>query len=103
MRAVGIGLAILLVAGSAHAVAAAPSNYDSLLPTLKPGDTLNLAAGTYTGGLDITGLHGTDAAWITIAGPTSGPAAVFEGNACCNTVEIVDSTCVAIQTIAVDG
>lgn len=92
-----------LVASPALAVDADPSTLAAVLPTLVPGDTLNLAAGDYTDGLNITGLNGSDGAWITITGPTSGPAAVFLGNGCCNTVEITDSSYVAIQNITVDG
>lgn len=97
--------AILLYAGAASAadVQANPSNYLSLLGSLKPGDRLVLDPGTYTQGLPITGLNGTDAAWITISGPASGPGAIFEGNACCNTVELVSSSYVAIEHITVDG
>ncbi|MBK8253351.1 MAG: right-handed parallel beta-helix repeat-containing protein [Polyangiaceae bacterium] len=79
-----------------------PSNYESLLPTLKPGDTLNLAPGTYTGGLNINALNGTEEAPIVIVGP-SDHSAVFEGNGCCNTVEIVNSSYVAVRSIKVDG
>jgi len=97
--------ALLLHAGTARAadVPANPSDYLSLLGSLKPGDKLVLEPGTYTQGLPITGLNGAEAAWITIAGPGSGPAAIFEGNACCNTVELVDSSFVAIEHITVDG
>jgi MYXO-CTERM domain-containing protein len=93
----------LLLAAPALAVDADPSTYTSVLPTLMPGDTLNLAAGDYTDGLNLTGLNGSDGAWITITGPTSGPPAVFLGNGCCNTVEITDSSYLAIQNITVDG
>ncbi|MEO8369730.1 MAG: hypothetical protein ABI806_11050, partial [Candidatus Solibacter sp.] len=64
---------------------AIPSNYTSLMSGLRPGDTLNLAAGTYPR-LYINGLRGTTAAWITITGPASGAPATITGNACCNTV-----------------
>ena len=88
---------------SAADIAADPSNYLGLLPTLKPGDTLVLAAGTYTKGLPITDLNGTDAAWITVRGPASGPPAIFEGNACCNTVELFNASYVAVENLTVDG
>jgi uncharacterized membrane protein YgcG len=96
---------ILLCAKSTLAadINADPSNYRNLLGTLVPGDRLVLAPGTYTQGLPITGLNGTDAAWITIVGPNAAPEAIFEGNACCNTVELVDSSYVAIEHIRVDG
>jgi len=94
---------IFLSSSAAFAVDADPSNYKTILPTLKPGDTLNLAPGTYTSGLNITNLNGSEGAWITIAGPASGPPAVFEGNACCNTVEITSSSYVVVRGITVDG
>lgn len=84
-------------------VPADPSNYISLLGSLKSGDTLVLAAGTYTQGLPISNVNGSDAAWITIRGPASGAAAIFEGNGCCNTVELVNSSFVAIENLTVDG
>lgn len=92
---------VSLGASSAFAVDANPSNYESILPTLKPGDTLNLAAGTYKGGLDITSLNGTEAQPIVIQG--AGDATIFEGNGCCNTVEIVNSSYVVVRDILVDG
>lgn len=96
------GLFVLTLGGAALALDADPSNYKALLPTLKPGDTLNLAAGTYTGGLPISGLNGTLAAPIVIAGPPGG-GAVFEGDGCCNTVEITGSSFVTVRGITVDG
>ncbi len=93
---------LVLRATSAFALDADPSTYEALLPTLQPGDTLNLAPGTYTGGLDISNLNGTEAAPIVIAGPAGG-GAVFEGNGCCNTVEIIDSSHVVVRGITVDG
>ncbi|HRI70737.1 MAG TPA: MYXO-CTERM sorting domain-containing protein [Polyangium sp.] len=96
---------ILLSTSAAHAadIPVDPSNYLNVLPSLQPGDRLMLAGGTYTQGLPITNLNGTDAAWITIMGPASGPAATFEGNPCCNTVELVNSSYVAVEHITVDG
>ncbi len=84
---------------------AGPSDYASILPTLTAGDTLTLEAGTYTDLLSITDLHGTASEWITITGPTSGDPAVFvaDPGPCCNTVEIRDSSHVAIRSITIDG
>lgn len=81
-----------------------PSTYKAVVPTLAPGDTLTLAAGTY-GTLSIANLNGSDAAWITIRGPTSGPAAVFvaDPGPCCNTVEISGSSYVALEHVTIDG
>src|SRR3954454_569849 len=60
----------LLWAGPAGAAtySATPATYRSVLPTLLPGDTLNLAPGTYPP-LRISGLRGTADAWITVQGP----------------------------------
>jgi uncharacterized protein (TIGR03382 family) len=98
-------LGTLLAAPAAHAgtKTADPSTYTSVLPTLKPGDTLQLAAGTYTSGLNVTSLNGTAAAWITITGPASGAPAVFEGRSCCNTVELKSSSYVAVKNLTLDG
>ncbi|HEY1690992.1 MAG TPA: hypothetical protein VGG39_02455 [Polyangiaceae bacterium] len=70
-----------------------PSNYTSVMATLKPGDTLHLAAGTYapTGStpLPLSNLNGTSSAWITVTGPaTKPPTAVFQASpdGCCNVV-----------------
>ncbi len=97
--------AILLYGNETFAkdVPADPSNYFGLIGSLQPGDRLVLAAGTYTQGLPITGLNGTDAAWITITGPTSGAPAIFEGNPCCNTVELVNASYIAVEHITVDA
>ena len=79
-----------------------PSNYRKLLPTLKPGDTMSLAPGKYSG-LTITDLNGTPTAWITIKGPTSGPPALILGKPDSNTVEIVNSSFVAIESLRIDS
>jgi len=95
--------AVLLHAAAARAVDADPTNYLTVLASLKPGDTLNLASGTYTQGLPINGLNGTEDAWITIAGPISGAPAIFEGSSCCNTVELVNTSYFAIERLTIDG
>ena len=89
---------------SAHAAVynATPANYTSVMNTLKPGDTMQLAAGTYTL-LSISNLNGTSSAWITITGPASGSPARIVGSACCNTVEIANSSYVAVENLTVDS
>lgn len=99
--ALSVASALSLVARAAAAVDADPSNYQSILPTLQPGDTLHLAAGTYTGGLDVSNLDGTAGMPIVIEG--AGDTTVFEGDACCNTVEITNSSHVVIRKIKIDG
>jgi hypothetical protein len=84
---------------------ASPSDYTSVLPTLQPGDTLHLAAGTYNDLLNISGLNGSEGAWIAITGPESGDPAVImaDPGPCCNTIEITASSYVVIRNLTVDG
>jgi hypothetical protein len=86
----------------AAAIDANPSNYEALLRRLKPGDTLNLAVGTYNR-LTISGLNGTPEAWITIAGPSRGQPAVIVGDAEHENVEIYHSSYVAIENLRIDS
>ncbi|HEY3821862.1 MAG TPA: hypothetical protein VGL81_32070 [Polyangiaceae bacterium] len=110
--AVPLAASLLLPTRLARAadVNADPSNYTSLLPTLKPGDTLHLAAGTYapTGStpLPLSNLDGTASAWITVTGPaTNPPTAIFQASpdGCCNVVEITNSSYLALENVYVDG
>jgi uncharacterized repeat protein (TIGR01451 family) len=80
-----------------------PSNYLPLVGQLQAGDTLVLAAGTYTGGLTLTNKNGTALAPIVIVGPASGPAAVFRARSCCNTVSFRDSSYVEVRNLELDG
>jgi hypothetical protein len=95
----------LLCDASAHATTYAgdPSNYLTLLASLKPGDTLQLAGGTYTGLLQIDGLNGNPCQWITIEGPASGTPATFPANACCNTAELTNASYLALVNLTFDG
>ena len=83
---------------SATDIPANPSNYESLLGTLKSGDTLRLEPGDYKG-LNISNLNGTETLPVIVTGPESGPAAVFHSDPgpCCNTVEIINSSYVVIR------
>jgi hypothetical protein len=83
-------------------IKAKPSNYRNLLPKLKPGDTLKLAPGKYPP-LAISNLNGEPDAWITIAGPTSGQPALIAGEAGSNTIEVVNSSFLAIQNLRIDS
>ncbi len=87
-RIVGLVLSVILfVSNVTHAnaaiVPADPSNYRNLIPTLQPGDTLELAAGDYPDGLPVTDLEGTATDPIVITGPETGapvfPAASVSG------------------------
>src|SRR5262245_38563010 len=73
-RSSALAVAGLLVASGASGKDADPSTLATALGSLVPGDTLNLASGTYPTGLVLTDLNGTQSAWITISGPAP-PAA----------------------------
>jgi hypothetical protein len=79
-----------------------PTNYRTLLSSLVPGDTLRLLAGNYLR-LPLRDVIGTPSAWITITGPTSGPPAVIQGEACCNTVQLYGCSYLAIRGLTIDG
>jgi MYXO-CTERM domain-containing protein len=102
-----LGVLVLLAPASAWAadVQADPSNYRDLLSTLMPGDTMHLAAGTYTDTLPIDGLNGEEGAWITITGPEDGAPAIIAADPgpCCNTVEISDSSYLVLRKLTIDG
>ncbi len=89
-------------------IVANPANYQSLLRTLKPGDTLLLASGDYDDpqgapGLPVFDLHGAEGAPITISGPESGRQAVLFGRSSHNTVRIGNSSHVVIRNLVIDG
>jgi len=98
-----IALVALPAAGRGAVLLATPSDYQSRIKDLKPGDTLELAAGTYTQGLSITGQNGAADAWITVRGPATGAPATFVAKAGRNTIEIKNSSYVAIQHLTVDA
>jgi hypothetical protein len=106
VRLAGLGLALLCMgtprAAGAATIPANPSDYRAKLSTLTPGDTLALAAGTYTR-LTLDTIQGTPSAWITITGPSSGPAAVIEGESCCNTVQLYGSSYIVVRNLTIDG
>jgi hypothetical protein len=90
---------------NASDINADPSTYKQLLTTLKPGDTLHLAAGHYAR-LPIANLNGTPTSWITISGPTGNPpTAIIDADlgGCCNTVDITSSSYVALESVTIDG
>ncbi len=83
-------------------ITATPPSYKSLLGTLRPGDSLVLAAGNYPG-LQISGLRGTSSQCIVITGPSSGAPAIIQGVAGANTVEIANSSFLAIENLTIDS
>jgi hypothetical protein len=97
-------LASLIFAAQTHAttVSANPSNYRTLLDTLQPGDTLQLATGTYTDGLPLDNKAGTASAPIIIRGPDD-QSAIFQARDCCNTVQLRDTSYVQVSSLTLDG
>jgi hypothetical protein len=85
---------------------ATPSDYQTKLSALKPGDTLNLAAGTYPL-LSLTNLQGTAKAWITVQGPKTGKSAIIaekpSNPLCCNLVQLENNAYIAIKNLRVDS
>jgi hypothetical protein len=89
-------------------IRADPANYLALLPTLRPGDTMLLAPGTYDRpdappGLPLFDLHGTPHAPITITGPETGPRPVFVGRASHNTIRIANASHIVVRNLDIDG
>jgi hypothetical protein len=83
-------------------ITATPATYNSLLGTLGPGDTLVLGAGNYSG-LQVSRLRGTSSQCIVITGPSSGVPAVIQGVVGANTVEIANSSFLAIENLTIDS
>ena len=88
---------------SATDFAANPDNYLEVFTSLQAGDTLSLAGGTYTSGLDIHELNGYAGNWITIRGPIVGEPARFIGRGGFSTVTIKDSSYVKLIGLHIIG
>jgi hypothetical protein len=86
-----------------NVIAATPASYTSELGMLGPGDLLQLAAGTYTQGLPLQGLHGEPGRCIVIEGPASGPTARFTARDCCNTASLGDTRYLVLRNLEIDG
>ena len=97
-------LAALHVGTAAEATTftANPSNYLNVLSQLQPGDRLELASGTYSNGLTLTGVVGTAAAPIVITGPADSSARITARN-CCNTVQLDGNSYLEIRNLTIDG
>jgi hypothetical protein len=81
-----------------------PTYYLNLLNTLEAGDTLVLPAGTYRNRLNLTGIQGTESAWITITGPEEGPPAIITTDSnCCNNVQLGNTAYVALKNLTIDA
>jgi hypothetical protein len=106
----GLACAMSATASSAAVYVADPAAtngagyYLTLLDQLQPGDTLELPAGTYRQRLNLSGLQGTPAAWITITGPTTGAPAIITTNSdCCNNVQLDNTAYLAIKNLTIDS
>jgi hypothetical protein len=84
-------------------IQATPSTYKSLLAGLLPGDRLQLAAGTYTQGLNLWNKNGQPGQCIVIEGPASGSPALFTGSDSWNLVSLKDSSYIALRNLSLDG
>src|SRR5215213_10128819 len=73
-------------------IQATPSNYRSLIAGLLPGDRLQLAAGTYTQGLNLWNKKGQPGKCIVVEGPASGSSALFTGSDTFNLVSLKDTS-----------
>ena len=89
--------------GAAAVYQASPETYRALLPRLRAGDTLNLAAGDYRDGLPAHRLSGAPDEPIVIAGPERGLPATFFARPGHNTVSIVDSHHLVIRNLVLEG
>ena len=90
---------------NAKVIKANPSNVNRLLAVLRPGDTLILAPGIY-GPLSLSQLNGKPHAWIRVTGadsPEGTRATIITGDPHRNTVEIRDSSYLAIAKLRVDS
>ena len=106
-RSVRIQLTVCLAfslscAARAGTIDVDPSNYRARLAGLAPGDTLRLTRGVYTQSLPLAGVNGTADQPIVIEGPTD-HSAVFQAQACCNTVQFNDSSYIAVRNLTLDG
>ena len=80
--------------------------FQSKIAALKPGDILNLAAGTYSL-LYLTNMEGKADAWITVQGPKTGEPAIISVKPsnpfCCNLVQLENVAYLAIKNLRVDS
>ncbi|HVR99552.1 MAG TPA: hypothetical protein VMW27_23210 [Thermoanaerobaculia bacterium] len=87
----------------ARTIQATPANYRMLVPGLRPGDRLRLAAGSYTQGLRLHGLNGQPDNCIVIEGPASGSPAVFLGSDAFNTVSLKNNSYLVVRNLRLKG
>jgi hypothetical protein len=102
------GMRVTMPATGGAVVQANPGNYLSLLSTLRPGDTMVLASGTYDNpssvpGLPLFDINGAPGNPIVITGPTSGAPAVFLGRSTHNTVRLSNASHLVLRNFEIDG
>ncbi len=88
---------------TANFISANPSNYTSFLSSLTAGDTLYLAAGTYTNNLTLNNLNGTAIAPIVIMGSPNLYTTILNAQSCCNTVSITKCSYIIIKKLQLNG
>jgi hypothetical protein len=84
-------------------IQATPSTYKSLLGTLKPGDRLQLAAGTYAQQLVVWNLNGQPSRCIVVEGPATGSPALFTGSSTYNTISLKNNSYLVFRNLSLDG
>ncbi len=104
LRRISALVAVGSLATSVHAavIDANPANYQSVVASLAPGDTLRLATGTYTQGLSLSGKAGTQSQPIVVSGPEN-QSAVFTARDCCNTVQLDGTSYVQVLNLTLDA
>ncbi len=104
LRALVLACALsLAVPLHARLITATPDDYTDFLPTLVAGDTLALAAGTYTRDLTLRNLNGTASDPIVIMGSPLLYTTVFTARSCCNTVSITKCSYLVIKNLELSG
>ncbi|MFA6235340.1 MAG: T9SS type A sorting domain-containing protein [Bacteroidota bacterium] len=97
-------IAVLTTAPAfSRTITATPADYTDYLTTLVAGDTLALAAGTYTRDLTLRDLSGTENDPIVIMGSSPLYTTVFVARSCCNTVSITRCAYVIIKNLELSG
>jgi hypothetical protein len=84
-------------------IQATPSTYKALLGTLKPGDRLQLAAGTYAQQLVMWNLNGQPNRCIVVEGPATGSPALFTGSSTYNTISLKNNSYLVFRNLSLDG
>jgi hypothetical protein len=96
-------LLVCMGAAVAGTVEGNPGNYRELIPKLKPGDTLKLAAGEYKDQLRFKDLNGEEGKPIVVTGPEGGEPAVFVASAEHNTVQLDGCSHLTLRNAKLDG